>query len=142
VTGDVRQEKMKLKCIVFLVLASLLGACTKNKMPQPSQTNLSSQVHVERPEDNGVLNIRMVDVIIDDQQIRSLLGGQVASAHLAPGKHFIRAESAEPYDPSSTNKWKTESICFDINKAETKRFLVSGAGNGSTYTHWELRETK
>jgi hypothetical protein len=133
---------MKSKFIVAVAPVLLLGACTMQKASQAEQSNLSSQVLVERPEDNGVLNIRMVDIIIDDQQILSLLGGQAVSAYLEPGKHFIRAESPEPYDPNSTNKWKTESIYFNISKAERKRFLVSGAGNGSVYTRWEVRKAK
>jgi hypothetical protein len=135
-------KKMKLKCIVAVALVAHLNACTINKVPPLAQSNLSAQVLVERLEDNGVLNIRMVDVMIDDHQILSLLGGQVASAYLEPGNHFIRAESPEPYDPNSTNKWKSESICFTISKGETKRFFVSGAGNGSDYTQWEVRQAK
>jgi len=105
------------------------------------KNNLSSQVLVERVEDNGVLNIRSVELLFDDQKILYLCGGQAASVFLEPGKHFVQAVSPDPYDPNSTNEWRTKVIGFTTKAGDVKRFEICGAGHDSVYTHWQLLDT-
>jgi len=96
----------------------------------PRWNDLSAQICVERPGDNGSLNIRPADILISDGPTLTLLGEQASCAYVRPGRYTLWAQSRDPYDPGSTNEtaWKSISVSLSVGANEVSRFEVCRAG--------------
>ena len=81
---------------IFLFSAHVVTAAEY----KPRWADLPCKICVERPEEQGILNVREARIIIDDRQALVLIGGQAACVFISPGNHFIYAESYNPYNPN------------------------------------------
>ncbi len=136
---------MKVASEMTLKLAVLVSAvpAIAGEPSWPRWTELPAQICVERPENNGVLNIREVDVVIERGPALSLMGGQAACVFVDVGKHTLWIQSRNPYDPASVDPkaWKSAPITVDVKRGERVELQVCGEGARSTYTGWSIRQT-
>ena len=128
----------------LLGLVSLFTVAQSGSSTQwPRWTELDSQVCVERPGDNGLLNIVSARILIDGWFGLVLPGERAGCLYIEPGKHKIWAESSDPYDRESAQPraWKSNEIEFSIGRAERLNFEVCGAGP-SGYSTWVIERAR
>jgi hypothetical protein len=132
---------------VFRLTTSIMailgtGLATAGETAWPRQPELSSQICVERPENNGVLNIREADVVIEGGPVLTLLGGQAVCAYVPAGRHTMWVQSRHPYDPASLDPqaWKSSPITLETPPSGRAELFVCGEGTKSTYTGWAIRK--
>ncbi|HZP42841.1 MAG TPA: hypothetical protein VFD84_15215 [Candidatus Binatia bacterium] len=108
---------------------------------RPADRALSSEVCIERPRNEGALNVRDARVFVTTPQSFALLGGQAVCTFVAPGSYSVMASSHDPYDPTSEDDkaWTSEPVHFDVGPSELVRLeLLPGKdGRGG----WTLRRT-
>jgi hypothetical protein len=127
----------------LLLVPCVLDAQRSPANYQPRWTpQLTAQVCVERIEDNGILNIRPAYVVLDSNyRILVLTGGEAACASVEPGRHSIRVESPDPYDPASNEKaaWKSQRLSFEVASGRRADFEMCGASGGQQgYSTWVI----
>jgi hypothetical protein len=128
-----------------MLIVAVLGvsAGQTGGQPWPKTLHLSAQICVERPGDNGALNIRLADVVIGDAgPILSLMGEQAACAYVEPGRYSVHAQSRDPYDPASKNpaKWKSASLTVVATAGERVMLEVCGTG-ARGYSNWKVQRS-
>jgi len=108
----------------------------------PKWNVLSAQICIERPGDNGVLNIRSADIVIENVAVVSLLGQRAACLYVAPGEYKVWAQSRSPFDPKSTDPaaWKSEAVTATVGSDVRVEFEVCGAGRDSVYSTWRVKK--
>jgi hypothetical protein len=90
---------------------------------QPKNTGDAAQICVERFEDNGVVNIRAIDVIISDVTKLTLLGGYAGCVFVPTGKQTISLKFPFPYaGKDNVPYWTTPKRNFMGAKGEIVRF--------------------
>jgi hypothetical protein len=120
----------------------LISFCIFASEYKPKEAYLCSQICIERPENNGSLNIRDVNVIIDNKQDVPLIGGQAVCIYVGIGEHFVYAESYDPYDPHSKNPkaWTSNTVKFYLKKGQRAELEITG---GSKYQNkWYIKVMK
>ena len=129
-----------LRITVVVGLAGGLGAAVS---PWPrSLTNLTAQICVERPENNGVLNIRPADIVIKGGPGLSLAGGEAACAYVeGGGKYALWAQSSNPYDPSAPDSaaWRSSDLQVSVEQGGRVELLLCAIGPGATYENWSVQ---
>lgn len=136
-----------MKIPVVLVGGSLLAsaaiALVSSEQLWPRNRELRGQICVERAEENGILNIRPVDVVIGDGPTLTLAGEQAACAFVRPGEYQVWAQSADPYDPNppKTAMWKAPLISISLKTDERVTLEVCATGTGATYRNWNIQRT-
>ena len=125
-------------CAVALLATNAANAA---EQAWPNSEELSSQICVWRPENNGVLNIRPVEFVIDGGPVLTLLGGQAGCGYVRAGKHMVRAQSRDPYDQNSRNPraWMSFRITLDVPASSRRELFVCAEAAYSTYTGWAIR---
>jgi hypothetical protein len=95
---------------------------------------------IERPEENGSVNILAVEIAIDGKSSGSLVGGQARVINVGPGDHSILVYSADPYDPSSKNDaWRSMEIKVRLVNDSIVHIAIIPKTRGSSYVGgWEL----
>jgi hypothetical protein len=109
----------------------------------PANDVLRSQICIERPGDNGRLNIHQSEVVIEGGPILMLIGEQAACAYVQPGRYRVWAQSIDPYDKQSTNHeaWKSAPVIVTAPAEGRVELVVCGTGADSTYTNWKISRT-
>ena len=117
------------------------GFVTAEETTWPRRQELSGQICVERPENNGVLNIREANFVIDRGPVLSFIGGQAACAYVPAGRHSMWVQSRHPYDPASLDPkaWKSSPITLELSPGSRAELYVCGEATNSTYTGWAIR---
>lgn len=112
--------------IIFCLVFSLLVKEAMAFEYKPRWTELPCQICIERPEEQGILNIREVRVVIDDKESIILVGGQAACFYVLHGDHFVYAVSFDPYDPNSKDPkaWSSNRINFTLETGKRAAFEV------------------
>ena len=120
---------------IFLFSAHVVTAAEY----KPRWADLPCKICVERPEEQGILNVREARIIIDDKQALVLIGGQAACVFISPGNHFIYAESYNPYNPNPENPkaWLSNKITFILEKGEMAEFEIRKAFD-TKEKQWEI----
>jgi hypothetical protein len=110
---------------------------------KPRWADLPCQICVERPENQGILNIRETRIVIDEKQALVLIGGQAACAFVSPEEHFIYAESYDPYNPASKDSkaWLSNKITFVLEKGKIAEFEIRNSSNEEG-NQWEISKVK
>ena len=127
---------------IGLLAAAVVGLFSQASGPGgwPRWTELTSQICVERPGDNGWLNIWPADVVIEPGATLRLSGESAACAFVAPGKHNIWVESKNPYDRESTNPvtWKSDVLVATVRPKDRLEYEVCGTGRAG-YSTWKIQ---
>ncbi|SRR5713101_919827 len=102
---------------------------------KPRQGDLSAQICVERPENNGIVNLVPAHVVFSNNQELTLVGGQVACIFVANGIYSFVVQSSDPYNPESTNlkAWTSKKIEVHLKRGEVATFEVSPKSEGAAY---------
>jgi hypothetical protein len=124
----------------FILLMSFLAA-SAGDWPESNPT-LNAQVCAERPENNGSLNIRPANVLIEGGPVLTLLGGQAACAYVEGGRTYnVWIQSEDPFHLESKNPtaWKSNRLKITVLRGTRAELLICGKGSKGTYRNWELR---
>lgn len=127
--------------ILLLLLSFIAVNSAAGDWPE-SNPDLNAQICVERPENNGVLNIRPANVLIEDGPVLTLLGGQAACAYVEGGRTYsVWIQSENPFYPESKNPtaWKSNSLKVAVRRGTRTELLICGKGSKGTYRNWDLR---
>lgn len=102
---------------------------------KPQQEVLSSQICVERPENNGIVNIVPAEVVFSNQQRLSLVGGQAGCIFVAVGDYSFGVQSSDPYNPESPNPkaWISTETKVSLKIGAVAAFRVLPKADGATY---------
>ncbi len=114
--------------LLFLLQPSVLRAQDNNKCKE-------GLLSLERPENNGVLNIRECSVRIDGSKKEiTLIGGDDKKISLTVGYHTIFVHSRDPYDPHSPDyTWRSEKARFKINENRITVITIEPKSKDATY---------
>lgn len=117
---------------ILLLVFALAGAgcaCTHSLERAPTS------VEVERPENNGSVNILPCTIIFSDGQKRILNGGDRVVLPVRPGALWVTAFSPDPYRTDSTDStaWRSSRFTFRVNPGETLRLSVEPKSKDSAY---------
>ena len=119
----------------FILLLVFAGAgCLFPDSGQHSHTAEAS-IEVERPENNGSVNILACTITFSDGQRCLLRGGDHAVVSLRSGDLWVVASSPDPYrlDSADSSVWRSPRFNFYVGPGETLRLSVEPKPEGSTY---------
>jgi hypothetical protein len=124
---------------VFAFAALVLQ--TGGTRPWPRSVASPGQICVERPGDDGALNIREATVVIEGGPGLVLVGEQAACGFVEAGKHQVWVQSRDPYDSASTDRaaWKSDVLTLTVRATERVELEVCGVGVNGTYKTWGIR---
>ena len=103
---------------------------------------LNAQICVERPENNGVMNIRESMVVIRGGPGLTLTGDEAACAYVeGGGKYTVWVQSRDPYDPSVSDPKAWRSSDLDVTVADGGRVELIVCARSSTrgYAGWVIQ---
>jgi hypothetical protein len=103
--------------------------------------HLTGQICVERPENNGVLNIRPAEVVVQGGPTIVLSGGEAACAYVeGGGRYTIWAQSPDPYDPSNAHPtaWRSADREVVVEQGGRSALILCGTGAKGTYENWAV----
>ncbi len=83
-----------MKFQIIILAASLISAVPA----------FGSELCVSREENNGVINIRKVEITANGKRLFSLIGGERKCAEVKPGNYIIYAQSSNPFEKTDENK--------------------------------------
>lgn len=111
--------------ILFVIITSMKDVIASEYKPRWSE--LPCQICIERPEEQGIINVRDVKLIVDDKESINLVGGQAACVYVQTGEHFIHAESPDPYDPNSKDPrgWVSNRVNFTLETGKIAEFEIT-----------------
>jgi len=104
-----------------------------------------SEICVSRKENNGVINIRAAQIIVNNKHIFSVIGGEEKCMEAKAGKHVIYAQSSNPFDPYDKNQksWKSKPLNILIDSKKAVHIEVSPISRGPEYIGpWNVKEIK
>jgi len=121
-----------MRILFSVVLAILLAGCATRPHIDEQPT---AQILIERPENNGFINIFPCTVKFSSGKAIALRGGENATLFVKAGTYDLIASSPNPY-PSATkiSDWKPGSLKITITNSEVIRIIVEPKSEGSTYT--------
>jgi hypothetical protein len=120
---------------VLLICAMVGAGCSHTASTRRSQTGRASVV-IERPENNGSVNILPCTIILSDGQRCTLIGGEHAIISVQSGALCATASSADPYVPPNSGypvAWHSPRFGFHLGAGERVRLSVEPRSSGSTY---------
>ena len=125
-----------------LVLTTLVLQ-TSSTGPWPRSIYLPAQICIERPGDNGALNVRQASILIAGGPGLTLLGEQAACGFVAAGRHRLWVQSRDPYDPTSTDPeaWKSDPLTIAVGANERVELEVCGLARNGAYATWVIRRS-
>jgi hypothetical protein len=102
---------------------------------KPRQGDLSAQICVERPENNGMVNLVASHIVFSNNQELALVGGQAACIFVADGVYSFVVQSPDPYKPGATNPkaWTSKEIKARLKRGEVVVFEVIPKSEGAAY---------
>ena len=99
---------------------------------RPEFITETSQVCIERLEEQGLLNVFPVTVNFADQASITLTGGQAGCIYTRPGEQMINLTFFYPYGgPNEQRAWSTPVMMFFLEKGARASFQLCEAGDQS-----------
>src|SRR6266581_4839675 len=95
-----------------------------------------STIEVQRPENNGSVNIVPCALVFNDGQRVTLSGGEQAVVSIRSGRSWVTAFSVDPYGQKSgdLNRWRSRRFRIHVGKDERLRLSVEPRSKDSAYT--------
>jgi hypothetical protein len=119
------------------VLLILLNSCAIQPHTDEQPT---AQIIIERPENNGSINI--VPCIVELNPVHKIVlsSGQTNSFFVKHGTYFLTASSVNPYELSSKKSdWKSNRLKISIGNSQTAKIILEPKSKDSAYTGgWTL----
>lgn len=134
--GCVQVSRMK-SCVIsalFVVLVCLGGACSHTRSEHGS-AGVPATIVVQRPENNGSVNILRCTVIFSSGQSIGLSGGEAATLSVPAGSVWMEASSFDLYHPENADPraWRSGRVRVCLGPGEVVRLSVEPKSKGSTY---------
>ena len=132
---QIKVPKQVAKLITILFLASASGCAAPPRRPQ-------AEIYIERPENNGDINIYPCTVKISCGQTNVLVGGEDGLFVVDPGTYYLTAASSNPY-PATTedSAWAPHPFEITITNSQVMRISVEPKNNGRSYIGgWEFKQ--
>ncbi len=128
--------------IILLAFVVGTGGCLHPGSGGRSQS-ARAKIKIERPENNGSVNIVPCTISLSDGQTCILTGGDSTTVLVRCGTFWVAASSLDPYAPSDSGypvAWRSPRVAFHIGPGETVRLSVEPRSKGSTYIGgWTIR---
>ena len=136
--------------VIFGALLVAFWSCNSARPYKPLWIDRAGEICVERPEENGRLNIMPAEVIIEDgkmvpwdRQLLTLIGGQTACAVLPATNYHVRVSSYDPYKNGNSNEpeskfWKSETLTVAVSEGKRVELWLCGGGVKG-YSKWVLK---
>jgi hypothetical protein len=127
-----------MKFITLISSLILLSGCVHQ--PQIPQNQSPAKISIERPEDNGFINICPCTVKLNIGQKIVLSGGQTNSFSVKSGTYFLKVSSLNPYpDATKDSDWKSNPLKITITNSQAIKIIVEPKSEGSAYVGgWTL----
>jgi len=134
----VKQIKVPVDIIKLAMMLgfALAGGCAGQ--PYLSQ----AKIFIERPKDNGDINIYSCTVKMSSGQTAVMAGGEEALFIVGPGTYYLTAGSSNPY-PTATrdSDWISDPVEITVTNSQVMRIVVVPKSKGSKYVGgWEFRQ--
>jgi hypothetical protein len=134
----VKQTKVPVNIVILLMMLgfALAGGCASR--PHHSQ----AEIFIERPKNNGEINIYPCTVTMNSGQTAVMAGGENALFVVEPGTYYLTAASSNP-DPTATrdSDWISSPVEITVTNLQVMRIVVEPKIKGSAYVGgWELRQ--
>jgi len=117
---------------------ALAGGCAGP--PHSSQ----AEIFIERPVNNGDINIYPCAVKMNSGQSAVMVGGENAMFIAEPGTYYLTIASSNPY-PTTTrdSDWTSGPFEITLTNSQVMRIFVVPKSKGSAHVGgWELRQQK
>ena len=126
-----------MRILFSIILLILLNGCAIQPQIDKQPT---AKIFIERPENNGSINIVPCVVELNPNQKIVLSGGQTNSFSVRTGKYFLTASSVNPYEISSkSSEWKSNRLKIVIADSQLVKIILEPKSKDSTYTGgWTL----
>lgn len=139
--GGWRNSVLFLLLLVFV----LTGAGCRHPHSRRHNEVAPTTVFLERPENNGSVNIVPCTITFSDGQSFELLGGDHVVVTVRPGDLWVIATSPDPYGPDFVDPaaWRSPRFRFHVGRGKTYRLAVEPKSRGSAYTGgWIIEKAK
>jgi hypothetical protein len=121
---------MKYLTLFFSLI--LLNGCAGQHV---SQNRSASHILIERPENNGFINIFPCTVKISSGKETVLHGGENESLFVRTGTCFLMASSSNPYPKATNNSdWKSNLLKITVANLQVIKIIVEPNSEGSSYS--------
>jgi hypothetical protein len=121
--------------LVMLLGLALAGGCAGHPRPQ-------AEIFIERPKNDGVINIYPCMVKINSGQTAVMASGEDALFVVEPGTYYLTAGSSNPF-PTATkdSDWISGPVEITLTNSQVMRLMVVPKRKGSAYAGgWEFRQ--
>ena len=101
------------------------------------------EICVSRGEDNGILNIKAVEITANEEHLFWIAGGERKCVEVRPGEYRVVAQSSDPYDPTDKKPatWKSKPLTVGVKKGGKAIISVSAVSQGAAYVGpWKLKQ--
>ncbi len=122
-----------MKFQIIILAASLISAVPA----------FGSELCVSREENNGVINIRKVEITANGKRLFSLIGGERKCAEVKPGNYIIYAQSSNPFEKTDENKkaWVSKPLKILVASKKKVTIAVEPVFRGAEYVGpWLLKK--
>jgi hypothetical protein len=137
---DTREVPLMRPRLLPLVTSGIFIACGAHgaETYKPKHVNAPAQICVERFEENGILNIRPVDITITAAPRITLRGGQAACVYVPAGAQSISLDFLYPYGgPQERRSWTTPARTFTAAEGQIVSFELCAADMDASDPRWE-----
>ena len=126
-----------MRILFSAALVILLSACAAQ---QRTNKKLTAQIVIERPENNGSVNIVPCIVGLNSGQRFVLNGDETNSFLVESGTYFLTASSVSPYETySKSSDWKSNRLKIAIADSQVVKITLEPKSKDSTYIGgWSL----
>ena len=103
----------------------------------------AAQICVSREENNGILNIRPVEITVNGKHILWISGGEKKCVEIWPGEYRIIAQSTDLYDPNdkNPNTWVSKPILIKVRTGKVANISIFPGYNEKGYSGvWEISQ--
>ena len=102
-----------------------------------------AEVCIDRPENQGVLNILSTQITANGKYLISVIGGETKCVVVPLGLYEVVAQSPDPYRPEKESLiWKSAPLEIAVQSNATIKIVLTAISQGATYIGpWKLTET-
>jgi hypothetical protein len=120
-----------------LLFLLLLVEVADASSPTLEQKQNLAQVCIDRPENDGVINIEDIKIAISGTPPIILDGGSADCVTVQPGSHTVRLTFMYPYsDPKKITYWTTTSMYFLAKAGETESYILCQTDQDRNDPRW------
>jgi hypothetical protein len=129
---------------LLFILLCLGGACSHTHSEHES-AGITATIVVERPENNGSVNLVRCAIVLSTGQRAELGGGETATLTVPPGSLWLEVSSFDIYQPDNPDPkaWRSRRMTMHLKPGEVVRLSVEPNSRDSTYVGgWTIERTR